>query len=129
MENILSTICQGSHIMRRQTRLFLHAQDCSHNHGCIVVQSPDTIVAVLCIPTYHYLRSDQLWLRNGAKVVLPYLPIHFLVEKLGQELCKLLPALHAFKGFHITSGFCQTSERQAGKAFVNKKPYTRINRT
>ena len=109
-------------------RMILHAEDCSRNHQRTVVQSLDTDVAVLCIHAYHHMRSNQLWFHTGVKDKLRFLPIHRLAEKLGEDLCKLLPAFHALTGCDTTSGLYQIGKRKAWKALVkNKNSYSHIS--
>lgn len=75
------------------TRMLLHAKDCSRDHPRVVVQSPDTDVAVLCLYSCQYLPCEQPWFRTGVKDKRRYIPIHRLSEKLGHNLCDLAPAL------------------------------------
>jgi hypothetical protein len=80
------------------TRMLLHAKDCSYHYTRVVVQSPDTDVAFLCIYAYQYLMCEQFWFRTGVKDKLRYIPVHTLTQKLGHDLCNLLPAFHVLTG-------------------------------
>ena len=40
--------------------MFLYTEDCSHDHGCIAVQSTDTYEALLCISKCLHLGCDWL---------------------------------------------------------------------
>ena len=61
--------------------MFLHTEDCSHDHGCIAVQSPDTYEALLCISKCLHLRCDWLWFHTETKDILCYL--RHLIQELG----------------------------------------------
>ena len=98
--------------------MFLHTEDCSHDHGCIAVQSPDTDEALLCISKCLHLRCAWRWFCTETKDILGYL--HHLILELGWEL---------ITKFDITSGFSQTDQRKALKAHVNNNMHTCIYRT
>lgn len=85
------------------TRLLLHAKHASQTHRRIVIRSPDTDVAVLCIAHFKDLQCQELWFRTGVKDRLRFIPIHLLNSSLGQPLCKALPAFHALTGCDSTS--------------------------
>ena len=72
------------------TRMLLHASDCSRDHQRIVVQSPDTDVAALCVYACNMINTQQLWFLTGVKDKLRFLPVHRLAEKLGEDLCHLI---------------------------------------
>ena len=72
------------------TRMLLHAQDCTQDHPWIVIQSPDTDVAILCVYFYNQISPQQLWFRTGVKDKLCFLSIHRLTDKVGEDLCNLL---------------------------------------
>ena len=61
--------------------MFLYTEDCSHDHGCIAVQSPDTYEALLCISKCLHLRRDWRWFCSETKDVLCYL--HHRIQELG----------------------------------------------
>jgi hypothetical protein len=86
------------------TRMMLHAQDSAFQHQRLVIQTPDTDVVVLAIYVSALLQSEQLWVRMGVRDKLRFIPIHRIVEKLGPDLCSLLPAFHALTGCDTTSG-------------------------
>ena len=86
------------------TRMILHAQDASHDHDRVVVQSPDTDVAILSVHFFNLLACQQLWFRTGVKDKLRFIPVHSLVESLGPDICAALPCFHALTGCDSTSG-------------------------
>ena len=85
------------------TRLLLQSKHASQTHSRIVIQSPDTDVAVLSITYFEDLQCQELWFRTGVKDRLRFIPIHRLQSSLGQHLCKALPAFHALTGCDSTS--------------------------
>ena len=85
------------------TRLLLYAKEASHTHQRIIIQSPDTDVAVLCIAHFNDLQCEELWFQTGIKDRKRFIPIRTQHSALGQPLCKALPALHALTGCDSTS--------------------------
>ena len=98
------------------TRMVLRAGNTSFDHKRIVVQSPDTDVAVLCVYAYESLQCEQLWFRTGVKDKLRYIPVHKVAQQLGPDLCKLLPGFHALTGCDTTSGLSHIGKKKAWKA-------------
>ena len=103
------------------TRMLLHASDCSRDHQRIVVQSPDTDVAALCVYACNMINTQQLWFRTGVKDKLRFLSVHRLAEKLGEDLCRLIPSFHALTGCDSTSALYQIGKRKAWKALLQTK--------
>ena len=83
------------------------------------MQSPDTDVAVLCVYAYNLIHAQQLWFRTGVKDKVRFLPVHRLAEKLGKDLCSLLPSFHVLTGCDSTSALYQIGK--AWKALVHTK--------
>ena len=76
----------------------------SSGYTYITVLSNDTDVILL----YHmhvFLHNglQELWVKGGKGDTTRYIPTHTLYEKLGSELCSVLPALHSLTGCDITS--------------------------
>ena len=62
-----------------------------HNIERIVAHSPDTDFTVICC--YHQLVKlslRELWFKTGAGKYKSFIPIHDVVNKLGQSTCKLI---------------------------------------
>ena len=75
------------------TRLLLQAKHTSPTHPRIVIQSPDTDVAVPSLAHFEDLQCQELWFPSGVKDQLRFIPIHRLHSSLGQPrpvLCKEL---------------------------------------
>ena len=85
------------------TRLLLHAHHVSTNYPQVIVQSPDTDVAVICVHKYSVMSCQKLWFLTGVKNRRRYIPIHDIVSAIGPDICKVLPALHALTGCDSTS--------------------------
>ena len=85
------------------TRMMLHAEDCSHLFQRLVLHSPVTDVAVIATHIFSSLLCKQLWMKTGVRDRLRFVPIHALVEKLGSVMCNLLPAFHFLTGCDTTS--------------------------
>ena len=69
------------------TRMILHAEDCSHLFQRLVLHSPDTDVSVIATHIFSSLLCEQLWMKTGVRDRLWFIPIHALVEKLGPVMC------------------------------------------
>ena len=46
-----------------------------------------------------------MWVRTGVADSTRLLPLHAIHQKMGQDLCSLLPAIHALSGADYTSKF------------------------
>lgn len=101
------------------TRMMLHAEDCSLQHRRIVVHSPDTDVLVLATYVFSSLSCDEMWMRTGVKDKLRFIPIHTLKQKLGSLLCSLLPTFHALTGCDTTSGPYFIGKKKAWKVLTD----------
>ena len=96
------------------TRMILHAHNASQDHDRVVIQSPDTDVAVLATHFFSSLSCKQLWFRTGVKDKLRFIPIHSLVESLGSDTCASLPCFHALTGCDSTSGIYGIGKKKPG---------------
>ena len=107
------------------TRLLLHAKHAATSHPRIVIQSPDTDVAVLLIAHFSYLNCQELWLKTGVKDRLRYLPVHEIQAFLGESLCRCLPSFHALTGCDSTSAFSGIGKKKAWKVLLTKEQMQR----
>lgn len=90
------------------TRMLFHAANVASMCPRIVIWSPDTDVAVLCV--YHFAKlnevgASELWLHTGVKDKTRYIPIHDISSSLGSALTGVLPGFHALTGCDLTSCF------------------------
>ena len=86
-----------------ETRLLLHAHHVSTDYPQVIVQSPDTDVAVICVHKYSVMTCQKLGFLTGVNNRRRYIPIHDIVSAIGPDICKVLPALHALTGCYSTS--------------------------
>ena len=94
-------------IEEADVRLFPHAQYAIRK-GCdrIVVLSNDADVIVGLIHHCSQFKKDglgELWCRAGVATTTRFIPIHTLAERMGPELCDMLPAMHDLTGCDATS--------------------------
>ena len=97
------------------TRLLLYAKHAAQDHKRIVIQSPDTDVAVLCATHFSSLDCQQLCFRTGVKDKLRYIPMHSVAAELGPQVCDALPAMHAMTGCDSNSSISGISKKKAFK--------------
>ena len=105
------------------TRILLHAKHASHYHNRIVIQSPDTDVAVLCTTHYRKLQCRELWFRTGIKDKARYIPIHSLAHKLGPELCNALLGFHALTGCDSNSALSGLGKKKGFNVLLDSKEH------
>ena len=88
------------------TRLLLHALHASQqvNQDAIIIQTPDTNVAVIAFSIAHEI---HLWilLNTGTKCRRRIIDITSVANYMGSNLCMALPGFHAFTGADSTSSF------------------------
>jgi hypothetical protein len=98
------------------TRLLFHAADAAQTHPRIVVWSPDTDVAVLCISyCSRQHAATEVWFRTGVKDRTRFVPFHTISSLMTPDLCALLPAVHAVSGCDSTSSLAQLGKITALK--------------
>jgi len=83
------------------TRLILHASRTAVQR--IVIASPDTDVAVICISHVASLTAKEVWFRTGVKDHARFIPLHSIAQEIGPLACQQLPAFHALTGCDSTS--------------------------
>ena len=102
------------------TRLLIHASHASRTSSRIVIQLPDTDVAVLCTAHFEKLLCEELWFMTGMRDNLRFIPIHQVCQKLGQSSCSALLGFHALTRCDSVSSFC-------GKG--KKRPWNTVRQT
>ena len=85
------------------TRLIAHAANAAKDHSTIIISSPDTDVAVLCLAHSDICR--QFGFLTGVKSKRRLLDIRKCAQYLGSGICKALIGLHAFTGCDSVSSF------------------------
>lgn len=90
-------------------RMLIHSKHaCQCGFTKIVLVSADTDIMVLALfhwATLHQLGVEEMWVRTGVGDSTRLLPVHAIHQKMGQNLCSLLPAIHALSGSDYTSKF------------------------
>ena len=98
--------------------MILHAWHASFTKERIVIQSPDTDVAVLAIYAYEMIQCNEMWFKTGVKDKVRFVPVHRIAEKFGRSVCAAIPAFHALTGCDSTSGLFQIGKKKGWKVFV-----------
>ena len=112
------------------SRMFAHAKYAVDNQeaGRIVITSPDTDVAVLCI--YHFSELDpaELWFATGVGNKRRFVAVHEIAVNLGEILCNLLPAFHSLTGCDSTSSLFGHSKKSALKSLrLSNESFERLH--
>ena len=86
-------------------------------HKCVIIESPDTDVAVLCVARVDKMVSKNLmyvevWFRTGTKDKRRYIPIHSLCDVLGAKICRALPGYHAITGCDSVSSLSRFGKKE-----------------
>ncbi|KAK3738178.1 hypothetical protein QZH41_007178 [Actinostola sp. cb2023] len=103
------------------TRMLLHACHASSTKPRIVIQSPDTDVAVLAIHFFCHIQCEELWFKTGVKDKVRFLPVHIVVDKLGLSVCSALLGFHALTGCDFTSGLSQIGNKKSWNALMKRE--------
>jgi len=88
------------------TRLLLHASECGKNGmRKLMIRTVDTDVVVLAIVYFSQMSISELWIAFGNGKQFRYIPVHEIVNTLGEDKSKVLHVFHAFTGCDQTSAF------------------------
>jgi hypothetical protein len=95
------------------TRLLLHAKNASEtgNHSCVVIRSPDTDVAIICLR--FSAAVPHLYFQTGKRNLQRIISIETMVQILGTDVCKSLIGLHVYTGCDSTSAFFGKGKKRA----------------
>ena len=85
------------------TRMLLHAAHA--HHDTVVIKSPDTDVALLCLSHCTKMTCQRLCFATGVRSKQRLLDITAMRGKLSDKLCNVLPQIHSLTGCDSTSGF------------------------
>ncbi|KAI8487179.1 hypothetical protein Bbelb_349770 [Branchiostoma belcheri] len=99
------------------TRMILHACQASASMQRIIIQSPDTDVAVLATYTFSMMQCQELWFKTGVRDNVRFIPLHTLSKNLGSSLCAALPGFHALTGCDSTSALFMVGRRKLGGSY------------
>ena len=87
-------------------RIPMHVLDCvrSGYKTCVVISNDTMITALLFyVPVFLQEGVKELWVQAGRGTSIRYVPLHTFHERLGHDLCSVLPALHNLTGCDISS--------------------------
>ena len=76
-----------------------------YNTKTAIIWSPDTDVFVLGIHFFRDIDIENIWFKTGTRDNMRYIPIHMVVDNLGQTMCRLILSFHALTGSDSTSCF------------------------
>jgi hypothetical protein len=110
-----------SHHEEADTRLLLHAKHAANTHPRIVIQSPDTDVAVLSIAHFQDLSCQELWFKTGVKDRQRYIPIHDIHLSFGRLVSKCLLSFHALTGCDSTSALSEIGKKKAWNVLLKNE--------
>ena len=74
----------------------------------LVILSNDTDVFVVSMYFANHFKSlglIELWFWAGKGDKIRFIPLHVLVNSVGQSMCDILPAVHTHTGCDIASKF------------------------
>jgi hypothetical protein len=97
------------------TRLLLHAKYASNTHSRIVIYSSDTDVCVLCVALYQESNCHALWLCAGIRDKLRFIQCHSVSSRIGDGMCKALPAYRDISGCDSTSALSGVGKKKGIK--------------
>ena len=86
------------------SRMFIHAHYAAENEnaGRVIITSPDTDVAVLCLFHCSTLNINGLWFHIGTGKKRRFIPMDVIAEKLSEEIIRLLLVFHTLTGCDST---------------------------
>jgi hypothetical protein len=105
------------------TRLLLHAKHAAESVERIIIQSPDTDVAVMCASHYDEIGCTELWFKTGTKDKTRYIQMHDISRGLGKGLCTALIGLHALTGCDSTSALSGIGKKKGLHALRKEHAY------
>ena len=79
----------------------------------VSIRTVDTVVVVIAVAAAERLSIYQLWVAFGTGKSFRFLAAHEMVQALGPDKCRGLPAFHAFTGCDTVSSFGGRSKKTA----------------
>ena len=93
----------GSTQEEANTRLFVHASHAaSSGFTSTIITSEDTDVFILCL-YFRQTTPSPIFFKCGSTTHTKFVDIIGIADKLGQDVCRALPGLHAFTGCDTVS--------------------------
>ena len=101
------------------TRLLLHAADCSRNgYSKVMIRTVDTDVLVIAVTLFEKLHLQELWISFGKGNTHRFIPAHEISNVLGPQKSAALSFFHAFTGCDQTSAFVGRGKNTAWNTWV-----------
>ena len=87
------------------SRMFIHAHYAAENENAshVILTSPDTDVAVLCLFHCSMLNINELWFHTSTGKKRRFIPMHVIAEKRSEEIVRVLLAFHTLTSCDSTS--------------------------
>ena len=120
--SIVPELCSNQE--EADTRMFLHAIHASSDgHSDICIRSSDKDVEVLAC-NYQEFLSANLVIASGTKTRTRLISIPRICEKIGKDICRVLPGLHALTGCDSVSTFTGKGKKKALDLITNDNELT-----
>ena len=105
------------------SRMFLNIAFAKQELGVkrVILWSLDSDVAAMCPLYFITLGLEEFYFKTGKEHKKRYIPIHSVVDELGNDVCMMLPIIHAASGSDSTSSFCGLGKKKWLKA-INDHP-------
>ena len=87
------------------TRMILHGVDAARSHATVIIRSPDTDVAIICVAHQHTFSPSRLLMATGCGTRQRLINISALASQLTPAIRAALPGYHALTGCDTTSAF------------------------
>ena len=88
-------------------RFPMHVLNCArsgYKKCAIVPNDTDVIVALIChFSVFHREGLEELWVKAGLGISTRFVPLQILLQRLGLNLAKVLPAIYSLMGSDISS--------------------------
>ena len=97
------------------SRMFIHAHYAAENENAsrVIITSPDTDVAMLCLFHCSTLNINELWFHTGSGKKRRFIPMHVIPKKLSEEIIRVLLAFHTLTGYDSTSALFGCGKKAA----------------
>lgn len=76
---------------------------------------------MLCWHLFTDLQVKEFWFHTGTGRLKQFLPVHDYVKRLGDDICTLLPAMHALTGCDSTSSLNGVGKKKAFSVLTKNK--------
>ena len=110
------------------TRIWLHVNDASVRYGTktVIIWSPDTDVLVLGVHFFREIDIEKLCFKTGTIRNTRYIPVHMIVDNLGESLSRLILPFHAFTGCDSTSCFKWKGKKKGLELIQKEEAYSQL---